>query len=98
PANGHLLVLRLGFGLAFAFSGLGRRCERRFVDPARLDPGLHYDRLRLVALHAEPVENAGLALGLAVLALDPAGQVVGRAAGEILDRLDAVFAEGNEHT
>ena len=35
--------------------------------------------------------------GLAVLALGPAGQIVGGATGQILHGLDAVFAEGNQH-
>ena len=35
--------------------------------------------------------------GLAILALAPAHQVVGRATGQILDRLDAVLAEMHKH-
>ena len=39
----------------------------------------------------------GSRLRLAVLALGPADQVVGGAAGQILDRLDAVLAELHQH-
>ena len=46
---------------------------------------------------SKPSRMPGCALGLAVLALGPAGQVVGGAAGQILDRLDAVLAERHQH-
>ena len=58
---------------------------------------LHDHRLGVLARDFVAVEDAGLALALAVLALGPADQIVGGAAGEILDRLDAALAELDQH-
>src|SRR6185312_5234391 len=71
----------------------GRRVQLGLGDPAGLHTGLHDQRLGLLAGDVETVEEAWLALGFAVLALGPAGQVVGGAAGEILDRLHAALTE-----
>ena len=93
--------VRLGLDL-----GIGLRVGRRRVeapgevglgDPAGLDAGLHDHLLGLLARQLEAVEHAGVAHALAVLALGPADQVVGGAAGEILDRLDVVLAERHHH-
>src|SRR5262249_59545610 len=46
--------------------------------------------------YVDDVEYAGSADGLAVRAFSPAGEVVARAAGEILNRLDAVLAKTHQ--
>src|SRR5262249_45149583 len=53
-----------------------RRRQILFLDPAGLDARLHDQRLGFVARQIETVENARLALGLAMLALGPAATVV----------------------
>src|SRR6185295_15251243 len=81
---------RLGrFGRGFF--GCGRRREVGLGDPAGLEAGLHDQRFAVLAAQFKAVEEARLVLGLAILPLGPAGQVVGRATREILDRLDAVL-------
>src|SRR6478752_8483575 len=74
-----------------------RRREILFLDPAGLDPRLHDQRLGFLARQIEAIEDAGVLDRLAVLALGPADQVVGGAAGQILDRLDAILAETDHH-
>src|SRR5262249_5987839 len=91
----HALGLRL--------AGLGWRLRRRwrrkilFLAPARLDAGLHDQSLGLLLAEIEISQDAGVFDGLAVLALAPADQVVGDAAGQVLDRLEAVLAELHQH-
>ena len=46
---------------------------------------------------SKPSRIPGSRSALAVLALGPAGQIVGGAAGQVLDRLDAVLAEPDQH-
>ena len=46
---------------------------------------------------SNPSSAPGWCTGLAVLALGPAGEIVGSAAGEVLDRLDVVLAERDQH-
>src|SRR5262245_63610904 len=75
----------------------GWRRQVFLLDPAGLDARLHDQRLGVVPRQVEAVEDAGIAGGLAVLALAPAEQVVGSAAREILHRLDIVLAELDEH-
>src|SRR5262249_35244187 len=76
--------LRVGVRL---FGGGGRRRQIGLADPAGLEPRLHDDRLGLLAGDLDAVEDAGLALRLAVLAFGPAGEIVGGAAGQVFDRL-----------
>src|SRR5690606_38072221 len=80
---------------------LGRHGLRRrkilFGDPAGLEAGLQDHFLGFLAAHREILEGAVEALDLAVLALGPANEIVGRAARKILDRLDAFLAESDEH-
>src|SRR5690606_24087886 len=73
------------------------RGEILFGDPAGLEAGLHDHLLGLFAADREVLEGAVEALDLAIPALGPAHEIVGGAAGEILDRLDVVLAERNEH-
>src|SRR5262245_8322082 len=91
----------LGRGLAIAGGALltlGRRRRKiGFGDPSRLDAGREDHVLDLVLAETEFVENALVADGLFVLALAPAGEVVGGAIGQVLDRLDVVLAERDEH-
>ena len=88
--------LRLGGG-GGCFRSSRRRRQIGLGDPAGLEARLHDHRLGVLARQLEAVENAGLADGLAVLAFGPAGEIVGGATGEILDRLDAVLAEPHQH-
>src|SRR5215510_9028181 len=74
-----------------------RRCEVLFLDPAGLDAGLHDQRLGFVARQLEAVEDAGVLGGLTVFAFAPADKIVGGATREVLDRLDVVLAELDEH-
>src|SRR5665213_3937814 len=75
----------------------GRRSELGFRYPAGLQPRLHDHGFRVLARDFEAVEEARLMLAFAVLALGPAGQVVGGATSEIFDGLHAVLAELDEH-
>src|SRR5262245_13487817 len=70
-----------------------RRRQFLLADPACLEARLHDQRFGVVARQIEPVEDAGIAGRLVVLALAPAEQIVGGAAREILDALDAVLAQ-----
>src|SRR5262245_22618413 len=91
-----------GSGLSFAglsggvFGGRRRR-QILLLDPAGFDTRLHDQRLGVLTRELEPVEDAGVLHGLAVLALRPADQVVGDGAGQVLDRLDAVLAQMHQH-
>ena len=88
PGVAHLTLPRLLRPASSAgFDQIG------FRDPAGLQARLHDDRLAFLARQFEAVEDAGLALGFAILALGPADEIVGGAAGQVLDRLDAVLAE-----
>src|SRR3990167_8894477 len=73
------------------------RMEILLRDPADLDAAGHDHRLGIGARQIEAVEGARMARGLAFLALDPADELVGDRAGEILDRLDVGLAEGDQH-
>ena len=84
----HLTLARFR-GFFAGFFGGGLRRQIGFGDPAGLQARLHDDRFGFLARHFEAVEKAGLALGLAVLAFGPADEIVGGAAGQILDGLDA---------
>src|SRR5882724_1416499 len=104
PRCVHSLCFKLhasSFGLRLArLSGSFRSRRRRqilFLDPAGLDAGLHDQGLGLLLAEIEVAEDAGVLHGFAVLALAPAEQVVGDAASQILDRLDAVLAQRHEH-
>src|SRR6185295_10715790 len=74
-----------GLGLCRLFSHFfsGRRSELGFRNPAGLHASLHDHRLGVLARNAQTIEKAWLVLGLAVLALGPAGQIIGGAAGQI---------------
>src|SRR6202011_4172293 len=90
----RVLPLRLrGFG--------GRRLrgrrQIRGIDPTGLDSRLHDDPLGVFAGDLEAVENARMTNGLALLALAPAGKLVGGAAGEVLDRLETGLAARDVH-
>ena len=77
---------------------LGRRRRKiGFTDPAGFHPRLHHQAFGVLARQLETVENAGFPHRLAVLALGPASEVVGRATSQVLDRLDAVLAEADQH-
>src|SRR5262245_39690662 len=83
---GYSLSRRLVFG--------GRRLRRLpgelfLGDPARLDTRLHDQAFGVLTGNLDTVEEAGVLDRLAAfLALSPADEVVGGAAGEVLDRLD----------
>src|SRR6266542_857225 len=79
---------------AAGLAGLGGLRGTTFVDPAA---GFHYHGPALVAREPEAVEHARVARGRAACLLDPAMQIIGGASGEILDRLDAVLAQGDQH-
>src|SRR5258707_11162102 len=85
-------------GLGFRLGRLlrERRREIGFADPAGHHARLHDELFALLAGELEAVEEAGLALRLAVLALGPAGEIVGGATGEVFHRLDAVLAERDQ--
>src|SRR5262249_44107266 len=91
----------LSFGLRLArLSGSfrsGRRREILFLDPAGLDAGLHDQGLGFLLAEIGGAEDAGVLHGFTILALAPPDQVVRDAAGQVLDRLDAVLAERHEH-
>src|SRR6266702_7541417 len=82
---------------AAGLAGLGGLRGTAFVDPADPGAGFHDDGPALVAREPEAVEHARMARGRAACLLDPAMQIVGGASGEILDRLDAVLAQGDQH-
>ena len=84
----------LGFILRDLFGLSG---EIGFRDPASRQTSLHDHLLRLDTRDFELGEQAFELLRLAVLAFAPADEVVGGAAGEVLDRLDAVLTEGDHH-
>src|SRR6185437_16785030 len=86
-------------GLVFGDLGLrGLLGEIGLADPAGLEARLHDHRLGVVAGNLDAVENARVLGRLAaVLALGPANEIVGGAAGEVLDRLDLVLAEPHQH-
>src|SRR4029077_17923408 len=80
------------FGLAaFGRLSLG-------LDPADGHSRRHDHRLGLLTRDVEAVERPGVARGLPVLAFRPAGKVVRGAAGEVLDRLDAILAEFDQRS
>src|SRR6185312_574924 len=81
----------------FRFGLLGRRIELSLGDPAGLQTRLHDDRLGVLAADIEAIEIACHVLGLAVLSLGPTDQIVCGAAGEVLDGLHVVLAEGDQH-
>src|SRR6478752_6425877 len=86
---------RLIFGRLGLFGGLG---EVGLGDPAGLDAGLHDHRFSIVTGDIQAIERARIfGLLAAFLALGPADQIVGGAAGEVLDRLDVVLAEFHQH-
>src|SRR6266700_6988914 len=85
--------LRGAAGLAV----LGGLRGTAFVDPADPGAGFHDDGPALVAREPEAVEHARVAGGRAACLLDPAMQIIGGASGEVLDRLDAVLAQGDQH-
>src|SRR5579884_1206371 len=91
PVSSPLRV-RLG-SFSFAFRGM----EFGLGDPAGLKPRLHDHGFGIFARKAESLEVAGHMLGLAVLALGPADEIIGGASSKILDRLHAVLAERNQH-
>src|SRR5258705_4833456 len=69
-------------------------------NPAGGNAGRHDHVLHVLAGELEALEHALVAHGLGILlllALRPAGKVVGLGAGQILEALDAVLSEGNEH-
>src|SRR5262245_30877954 len=74
-----------------------RRRELRLRDPAGLEARLHDHGLCLLARNVEAFEEARLMLRLAILALGPSDQIVGRAAGEIFDGFHGVLAQGNHN-
>src|SRR6266536_3340563 len=82
---------------AAGLAGLGGLRGTTFVDPADPGAGFHYHGPALVAREPEAVEHARVARGRAACLLDPAMQIIGGASGEILDRLDAVLAQGDQH-
>src|SRR6202048_1209062 len=86
-------------GLVFGGLGvLGLFDQIGLGDPAGDDARLHDHVLRVIARDFVGVENAGMLGRLAAfLALGPADQIVGGATGEILDRLDVVLAELDQH-
>src|SRR3954452_19214689 len=76
----------------------GRLGEIGLGDPAGLDAGLHDHRFGIVTGDVEAIERAGeLGLLAAFLAFGPADQIVGGAAGEVVDRLEVVLAELHQH-
>src|SRR5262249_9050779 len=68
-----------------------------FADPAGPEARLHDHRPAFGAGEFEAIEGTGVVYGLVVLALAPAGEIIGGTAGEILDSLDAVLAERDQH-
>src|ERR1700742_4067238 len=88
-----------GGWLIFGACGLlGLLVEVGQRDPAGEDACLHDHGFRVLAGDVVAIENAGM-LGLfaAFLAFGPTDQVVGGAAGEVLDGLDVVLAELHQH-
>src|SRR3990172_12787067 len=93
----------------FSVGGLLRLARRRLglrldevlgLHPTREHAGRHDDLLGVLAPGVEAIEHALVANGLGILlllALGPADEVVGRAIGEILERLDAGLAERDQH-
>src|ERR1700722_10530599 len=73
-----------------------RRLGRR-LDPARHNARAHDNRLGLLARQIKPVKEARMLLGLALAALSPTNKIVGGATGKVLDRLDLVLAELDQH-
>src|SRR6266849_8034189 len=84
---------RDGFGRCFLRWG----GEIFLLDPSSLDARLHDQCFDVIARQIESVENAGISNRLAVLALAPAEQVIGRTAGQIFRRLDAILAQLHQH-
>src|SRR3954469_6245889 len=84
--------MRFGFQLFLGAFRLDRR-----LDPARLDARGHNYRLGVGARESELVQDALVAHRLGTLAVRPAHEVVGGAAGEVLDGLDIVLAERDQH-
>src|SRR5581483_10695130 len=97
----HLWAISLSLSSRLVFGGLGllgRLGEVGLGDPAGLDAGLHDQRLGLLARNLDAIEETGVLHRLtAFLALGPADQVVGGAAGEIFDRLDVILAELDQY-
>src|SRR5262249_19246017 len=76
----------------------GFRLRLWLLNPARLHPRGDDEFLDLLPHQAERVEDAFMPNGLFILtALSPAGEVVSRAIGEVLDRFDVVLAERDHH-
>ena len=74
-----------------------RRHEVGRVDPAELDAGVHDQRLRLLEAHVELLEQALVLDPLAVDGGVAAGELPVGAAGEVLERLDAVLGQRLDH-
>src|SRR4051794_26236595 len=84
--------------MRFGFQFLGRtfRLDRR-LDPARLDARRHDHRFGVGARESELVQDALVAHRLGAFTVRPAHEVVGGAAGKVLDGFDVVLAERDQH-
>ena len=67
------------------------------LDPAHDHAGAHDQGLGLLGRQAEAFQGARLADTLAALGLEPAAQIVGHQAGEVLDGLHVAFAQRHGH-
>src|SRR5215218_2456683 len=92
-----LPLRRLSFGLGLFGRSLGLHDLFRLLDPAGLDAGGHDHVLGVRTGDVEAVEGTLVAGGLGTTALRPADEIVGGAAGQVLDILDVVLAEGHQH-
>src|SRR6056297_1174954 len=67
------------------------------VDPAGTDAGFHDHAFGISARQIEPVEEAGMAHGFGTATFRIADEIIGCTSGKVLDVLDIVPAQSNQH-